>query len=346
MDGLEVANIHKAFTDETLVLTGISFSQGKGEVLAVLGPSGCGKSTLLSIIAGLLPPDQGTVHWSGKDLSKIPPHKRGFGLMFQDYALFPHMRVRDNVAFGLRMQGLARPAIDKRVAETLKMVGLPGYEQRDVSTLSGGEQQRVALARAMAPEPGLLMLDEPLGSLDRTLRMQLMEDLSAIVRTTLQTTLYVTHDQEEAYTLADRIGVMQAGKVAQIGTPRQIYASPNSAFVARFIGLTNLVPGEAKGAQVSTPLGNFPLTESASGPVLALFRPDAANLDGRGQPLNVKMREVAFMGETTRAQIKVEDLELSFEFPSSVRLPSPGEEITVYLDPDQKLQSFPANETE
>lgn len=346
MDGLEVANIHKAFTDDALVLTGISFSQAKGEVLAVLGPSGCGKSTLLSIIAGLLPPDTGTVHWSGKDLSKIPPHKRGFGLMFQDYALFPHMRVRDNVAFGLRMQGLSGPAIDKRVAETLKMVGLPGFEQRDVSTLSGGEQQRVALARAMAPEPSLLMLDEPLGSLDRTLRMQLMDDLREIVRKARQTTLYVTHDQEEAYALADRIVVMQAGKIAQIGTPRGIYRSPSSAFVARFIGLTNLVPGEAEGAQVSTPLGNFPLTEPARGAVLVLFRPDGANLDGRGKALSGKVREVAFMGETVRAQIKVQDLELSFEFPSSVRLPSPGEEITIYLDAEQKLQGFPANEFE
>ena len=346
MDGLEVTNIHKAFADDALVLTGISFSQIKGEVLAVLGPSGCGKSTLLSIIAGLLPPDTGTVYWVGKDLSKIPPHKRGFGLMFQDYALFPHMRVRDNVAFGLRMQGLSGPAIDKRVAETLNMVGLPRFEQRDVSTLSGGEQQRVALARAMAPEPGLLMLDEPLGSLDRTLRMQLMDDLREIVRKTRQTTLYVTHDQEEAYALADRIVVMQAGKIAQIGTPRQIYTSPNSAFVARFIGLTNLVPGEAEGTQVSTPLGNFPLTEPARGHVLALFRPDAANLEGRGQPLNGKVREVAFMGETIRAQIKAQDLELSFEFPSNVRLPATGEEITIYLDTNQKLQGFPANDIE
>jgi len=346
MDGLEVTNIHKAFTDDALVLTGISFSQIKGEVLAVLGPSGCGKSTLLSIIAGLLPPDSGTIHWSGKDISNIPPHKRGFGLMFQDYALFPHMRVRDNVAFGLRMQGLSGPAIDKRVAETLKMIGLPGFEQRDVSTLSGGEQQRVALARAMAPEPGLLMLDEPLGSLDRTLRMQLMDDLGEIVRKTRQTTLYVTHDQEEAYALADRIVVMQAGKVAQIGTPRQIYNSPSSAFVARFIGLTNLVPGEAEDAQVSTPLGNFWLTDPASGPVLALFRPDAANLDGRGQPFNGKVGDVAFMGETIRTQIKIKDLDLSFEFPSNLRLPSPGEEITIYLDPNQKLQGFPANDLE
>jgi ABC-type Fe3+/spermidine/putrescine transport system ATPase subunit len=244
------------------------------------------------------------------------------------------------------MQGLSGPAIDKRVAETLKMVGLPGFEQRDVSTLSGGEQQRVALARAMAPEPSLLMLDEPLGSLDRTLRMQLMDDLREIVRKARQTTLYVTHDQEEAYALADRIVVMQAGKIAQIGTPREIYTSPNSAFVARFIGLTNLVPGEADGAQVSTLLGNFPLTEPASGPVLALFRPDAANLEGRGQALSGKMREVAFMGETIRAQIKTQDLELSFEFPSSVRLPATGEEITIYLDADLKLQGFPANDPE
>lgn len=346
MDGLTVNNIHKAFTDDALVLAGISFSQAEGEVLAILGPSGCGKSTLLSIIAGLLPPDRGTIRWDGKDLSSVPPHKRGFGLMFQDYALFPHMRVRDNIAFGLRMQGLSRLAMDKRVAETLDLVGLPGFEQRDISTLSGGEQQRVALARAIAPEPSLLMLDEPLGSLDRNLRLQLMDDLREIVRKSRQTTLYVTHDQEEAYTLADRIVVMRAGKVAQIGTPQQIYLSPASAFVARFVGLTNLIPGEASGKIIGTTLGSFPLAEPASGSVLALIRPDAANLEGRGQPFTGRVGEVAFMGETTRAQIKIQDLQLSFEFPSSVRLPAQGEEVTLYLDTTQKIQSFPGNEPE
>ena len=184
------------------------------------------------------------------------------------------------------------------------------------------------------------MLDEPLGSLDRTLRAQLLDDLRSIIRDAGQTTLYVTHDQEEAYALADRIVVMQAGRIAQIGTPRQIYHSPNSAFVARFIGLTNLIPGEASGDQAVTPFGTFPLQDIAHGEVQVLLRPDAARLEGPGQPLTGEIIDIAFMGETTRAQVRVQGFDLTFEFPSTVRLPAPGETITLYLDANQKVQSF------
>ena len=168
------------------------------------------------------------------------------------------------------------------VSETLALVGLPGFEGRDVNTLSGGEQQRVALARSLAPRPDLLMLDEPLGSLDRALRTQLLDDLRGIIRATHQTTLYVTHDQEEAYSLADRVVVLQAGCVAQIGAPREIYQSPKSAFVARFVGLSNLIRGEAQGKQASTALGMLPLLKEAKRPVEVLLRPDSAQLDGEG----------------------------------------------------------------
>ncbi|MBN2045092.1 MAG: ABC transporter ATP-binding protein [Anaerolineales bacterium] len=341
MNGLEVIEIEKSYTPDQPVLKGIRLSQQKGEVVALLGPSGCGKSTLLAIIAGLLTPDEGEVFWQGENLAGKPPHLRKFGLMFQDYALFPHMRVAANVAFGLRMQGASSEKISQTVSETLALVGLPGFEGRDVNTLSGGEQQRVALARALAPRPGLLMLDEPLGSLDRALRAQLLDDLRGIIRTTHQTTLYVTHDQEEAYSLADRVVVMHSGRVAQIGAPREIYLSPKSAFVARFVGLTNLVRGEAQGKQANTPLGLIPLKEDTSGPVEVLLRPDAARLAGEGLTLSGRVVEVAFMGETTQLQLEVPAHgKLTFEFPSSQELPAPGEEISVVLDLGDGCQSF------
>ena len=340
MSGLQVSDIHKRFTDDDLVLTGVSFNLPEGETLALLGPSGCGKSTLLSIIAGLLDPDQGQVIWNGEDLTTVSSHKRGFGLMFQDYALFPHMRVRDNVAFGPRMQGLLNRDIDLRVRESLEMVGLPGFEDRDPLTLSGGEQQRVALARALAPRPALLMLDEPLGSLDRRLRAQLLDDLAAIVRTTRQTALYVTHDQEEAFTLADKVVVLEAGRVAQIGTPRQIYRTPNSAYVARFIGLTNLIAGQADGEAARTELGSLSLEGAARGEVLVLIRPDAARLDDSPEALHGVVTESAFMGETTRLHVEMPGGQsLNFEFPSGDSLPKKGETIRFTLGAEN-YQSF------
>lgn len=348
MSGLEVKGIEKSYAANKTVLKGVSFSQQKGEVVALLGPSGCGKSTLLAIIAGLLAQDKGQVFWQGKDLAGTPPHQRGFGLMFQDYALFPHMRVRENVAFGLKMQGASPDEIDQVITRTLALVGLPGFGGRDVNTLSGGEQQRVALARSLAPQPGLLMLDEPLGSLDRALRSQLLEDLRGIIRATHQTTLYVTHDQEEAYSLADRVVVLQAGEVAQIGTPREIYQSPKSAFVARFVGLSNLIEGDAQGDQANTPLGVIPLKESASGPVEVLIRPDAAQLSGEGAPqdnglaFSGTVAEAAFMGETTQLQLDIPGHgKLTFEFPTNQDLPATGEEITLTLDLKEGCQSFP-----
>ncbi len=278
MNGLSVENLHKSF-GETQALAGVSFQVAQGEIVAVLGPSGCGKSTLLGIIAGLMPPDQGQLLWNGAPLGTTPPHLRGFGLMFQDLALFPHRDVFENVAFGLQMsQGGAKSIlrragarqsqaqIRERVGDVLELVGLPSFEDRDVNTLSGGEGQRVALARSLAPRPRLLMLDEPLGSLDRNLRERLVLDLRKILHDSEQTALYVTHDQEEAFVIADRVVIMNAGMVEQIGTPRDIYRYPACAFVARFLGLTNLLEGEMRICErgsdlekvLHTPLGDFP----------------------------------------------------------------------------------------
>jgi ABC-type Fe3+/spermidine/putrescine transport system ATPase subunit len=336
---LEVRDIQVSFENKPNVLDGISFSQQAGEVVALLGPSGCGKSTLLSVIAGLLQPQRGAVLWDGKDLADTPTHRRSFGLMFQDYALFPHMRVKENIAFGLKMQGFSQPEIDQQVAETLALVGLPGFAGRDVNNLSGGEQQRVALARALAPQPRLLMLDEPLGSLDRALRQRLLEDLRQIIKSTHQTTLYVTHDQEEAYALADRVVVMRAGQAAQIGTPQEIYRQPASIFVARFIGLTNFVPGQAAGGVLTTPLGNFPVSSKENGEVTALIRPDQVRLGTGEVELCGTVTDRSFFGEYTQIKVKIENYDFTFSLPSG-ELPEVGQEVRLSINPDTGLQVF------
>ena len=345
MNGLTVNEVTKSF-GATRALSGVSFTVQPGEIIALLGPSGCGKSTLLALIAGLDAPDRGEITWEGQPLAHIPPHKRGFGLMFQDFALFPHLNVQDNIAFGLRTGGMPAEDIHRRVIEVLQIVGLPSFARRDVNTLSGGEQQRVALARSLAPHPRLLMLDEPLGSLDRSLRERLVGDLGGILRHTQQTAIYVTHDQEEAFALADRILVMNAGQIVQAGTPQEIYHSPATPFVARFLELTNVFDGEVKidrdGAILISPLGEFPLSTSVSpGAVHALLRPDQARLDGSGAcKIHGSVAEVSFRGNWQRLTVMVGQTSLTFDFPSSVALPGRGQAITLSLDPEQAIQLF------
>jgi thiamine transport system ATP-binding protein len=217
-------------------LDGVDLSVDDREIVSVLGPSGSGKSTLLRSVAGLEPDASGVVRWDGADLRNVPAHRRGFGLMFQDHALFPHRDVLGNVAFGLRMQHQSRAEIDARARETLTLVGLAGFEHRRVAELSGGEQQRVALARALAPAPRLLMLDEPLGALDRALRDELVAELRALFVRLGLTIVFVTHDHDEAFGLADRVVVMHRGRIAQHGTPAEVWDRPADAFVARFLG--------------------------------------------------------------------------------------------------------------
>jgi thiamine transport system ATP-binding protein len=221
---------------DTVALDGIDLVVGDGEIVSVLGPSGSGKSTLLRVIAGLEPLATGRVSWDGSDLTSVPPHRRQLGLMFQDHTLFPHRDALGNVAFGLRMRDVPRAQAEARARELLALVGLAGYEHRRVTELSGGEQQRVALARALAPAPRLLMLDEPLGSLDRALRERLMVELRELFTRLGLTSLYVTHDHDEAFALADRVAVMRDGRIEQLGTPVEVWERPATEFVARFLG--------------------------------------------------------------------------------------------------------------
>ena len=221
-------------------LRDVSLQVEKGEILCLLGPSGCGKTTLLRIIAGLETDYRGEAAFNGKSLRNAPAHERGFGLMFQDFALFPHLSVEDNVAYGLKRRRAAKDDIQNKVQSMLRRVGLAGFNRRDVASLSGGQKQRVALARSLAPGPKFLMLDEPLGSLDALLRDQLAVELRQIIKADSLSAIYVTHDHREAYAIADRIAVMSDGAIQQQDSPFDLYYHPRTAFVARFLGLSNI----------------------------------------------------------------------------------------------------------
>lgn len=245
---LAVHHIFKSYEGKP-ILADISFKVETGETICLLGVSGSGKSTLLRIIAGLEEADSGSVSFDGRDLSSTPAHLRDFGLVFQDYALFPHLNVSENVAFGLTrsVRRLPQNEISERVGNSLEMVSLRGFEKRQVTHLSGGEQQRVALARVLATYPRLLMLDEPLGALDRTLREDLLNELRSILHQTNIPAIYVTHDQEEAFAMADRILILHGGEIVREGMPADIWANPQSAVVARFLGLGNVFEGNLWG---------------------------------------------------------------------------------------------------
>jgi thiamine transport system ATP-binding protein len=340
---LSLEAVTKSF-GETTAVDSVSFEVDPSEITAILGPSGCGKSTLLQLIAGLETPDSGTIQWEGADLAGVPTHRREFGLMFQDYALFPHLDAADNIAFGLRYRGLSDTENQGRVDELLDLVGLAGFGRRQVDTLSGGERQRVALARTLAPRPQLLMLDEPLGALDRTLRDRLLGDLRAILAGLDLTTLYVTHDQAEAFEIADRVVLMRAGRVEQIGSPQELYRSPGSVFAAQFLGLDNIVKGTIEtgpnGRTLRTPFGVLPFL--GMGPdreAAVLLRPETGLNRGEGPGLEVAgtVKEVHFGGALSRIVIATPHRELVFQVPAGLQLPGKGESVR-FVVPAQAVQ--------
>ena len=243
---LTLEALEKRFGDAA-VTRGVSLTVGKSEIVALLGPSGSGKTTVLRLVAGFETPDSGRILIEAEDVTVMPPERRRFGMVFQHYALFPHMSVGENVAFGLEAQGRPRAEVAQRVAEALAAVDLPGFEERRVSAISGGQQQRVALARALAPEPRVLLLDEPLSNLDPTLRERTRRELKKLIKRIGITTLFVTHEQEEAFDLGDRVAVLYAGRLEQVGAPEELYEQPATRFVASFIGRSSTIPGTWEG---------------------------------------------------------------------------------------------------
>jgi thiamine transport system ATP-binding protein len=300
-----------------------------GEVLALLGPSGCGKSTLLRAVAGLEPAD-GQVCWDEVDLAGVPVHRRGFGLVFQDGQLFPHRDVAGNVAFGLRVRRVReRPA---RVAELLELVGLAGYERRRVTELSGGEQQRVALARALAPSPRLLLLDEPLSALDRALREQLAMDLARVLRTTGATALVVTHDHDEAFTLADRVAVMRAGRIVQAGEPSEVWRRPVDEETASFLGCGLVIPATVSGGVARCELGAVALPWAPDGVARLGLRPTALHPAEDGVAGEVLHR--VHRRDHARLQVRLADERVVDAVAGVAEAPEVGATVRLAMDAD------------
>lgn len=323
---LRIENVWKAFGD-FYALKDISLEVNRGEFVCFLGPSGCGKTTLLRAIAGLDIQSRGSVHQDGKDISALPPSERDFGIVFQSYALFPNLTVAKNIAFGLENSGIAKSDIDKRVAELLELVGLPEQAEKYPAQLSGGQQQRIALARAIAMSPGLLLLDEPLSALDAKVRVHLRHEVKDLQRKLGVTTIMVTHDQEEALAMADRIVVMNHGVIEQVGTPTDVYREPVSLFVADFIGETNqlacVADNKGKGVSIGArKLKSAPHTHADGRDVTAVIRPediiphgDGARSPGApdkisepGNTVETTVDEMEFLGSFWRTRLSSAEL--------------------------------------
>ena len=340
---IETAELHKSFGD-TEVLRGVSLAAEPGTVVALLGPSGCGKTTLLRCIAGLERVDAGEVWLAHRLVSSpsthLPPERRRVGMVFQDWALFPHFTVEQNVAYGLR-RGERKGG---RVAQALAMVGLEGLGQRRPGSLSGGQQQRVALARALAPRPGVLLLDEPFSNLDTTLRVQVRSEVHQLLAELGVTTIFVTHDQEEAFVLGNEVAVMHGGRVVQHAAPADLYARPATPWVAGFIGDANLVAGRAIGQQAVTPVGEVPLERSMHGAVQVLLRPEELRLEpanGSEQPTGtVELRE--YYGHDTVYLVHADRADTMRVRAGSVPRFSRGDRVTLsYVGPP--AVAFPAS---
>jgi thiamine transport system ATP-binding protein len=320
---------------EHRALDGVDLALEAGETIAVLGPSGSGKTTLLRVVAGLQQLDAGRVCWAGADLARVAAHERHFGLMFQEYALFPHRDVAGNVEFGLRMTTSDRGERARRVDEVLDLVGLGGFQSRRVASLSGGE--RVALARALAVSPRLLMFDEPLGALDRVWRQRLLTEIRSILDRAALPALYVTHDHDEAFAVANRVAIMRAGRVVQLGEPASVWRAPVDAWTATFLGFGPVVAAEVRDEIVDTPWGALQSSNRLEpGPVDAIIRPDGARIDHSG-PIEATIVRTTFTG--TRVELAA----VSGTGPALTVVvvprdaPATGDRVRLSIDPDALL---------
>lgn len=343
MSTVEIRSLSKRFGD-VVALDELNLTVAEGEFVTILGPSGSGKTTLLLTIAGFESPTGGAVHLGGLDVTNVPSHQRNIGLVFQSYALFPHMTVRNNVAYPLRVRGGSRKTIDEQVREALELVRLAGYEDRKPHELSGGQQQRVALARAFVFQPDILLLDEPLAALDRQLRQAVQFELRELQRSLGITTLAVTHDQEEALTMSDRIVVLDRGTMQQEGRPEDVYRRPINRFVANFLGTANVFDGTVRyvgaNAVLECPSGlKVELARSDvtdGGSACAILRPEQIEMSHTGEGVPARVRTAIYLGPTTRYRVDTQhgdSLEVG-ESRSEVRFQS-GDEVVLTWDPTE-----------
>jgi spermidine/putrescine ABC transporter ATP-binding subunit len=350
MAEVKIQNLLKKF-DEVTAVDQISLTVRSGEFLSLVGPSGCGKTTTLNLIAGFINPDDGEISIDGERINDVPIYRRKLGMVFQSYALFPHMTVMDNIAFGLRMQKLERPVIVKEVGKALELVRLPGVEKRYPRQLSGGQQQRIALARALVIHPKVLLLDEPLSNLDAKLRREMRIELKDIQKTVGITTIFVTHDQEEALSLSDRLAVMNKGRIEQIGSPVEIYELPRNEFVSSFIGETNILPATIMGVREKELLLNIneirPITISRP-PDFQLRMGDAVKISIRPEKLCFSMESgdlahwllgtvdhVVFLGNITYYTVKTQSHSMSVISQNlETKVYSVGDEVRLEYRPE------------
>ncbi len=346
---VELAHVTKAF-DTTLAVNNVSLKIESGEFFFLLGPSGCGKSTFLRIIAGFYRPDSGELLFGGAFMNTVPPHQRNTGMVFQNYALWPHMSVAENIEYGLTLRKLKKGERQHKITEVLKLVQMEDYRNRAVNTLSGGQQQRIALARALVIEPDVLLLDEPISNLDAALRQHMRDEIRRIHNRTHITTFYVTHDQVDALSLADRMAIMHDGVIVQVGTPREVYQAPKNTFVASFIGETNFIPGQiqevSKGSiTIETPLGRLrsetvsPELKSGMN-VQCSVRPEAIQLGSLEEPgnpvlqnrVNAKVTAVNYLGRLEEYHLIASEIPLKVvQYALDTEARTPGDTVELHI---------------
>lgn len=351
---ISVRDLHVAYGG-TRVLHGVSLDFSPGSFTALLGSSGCGKTTLLRSLSGFVPAQRGSIIVGGKDVASLPPEKRGMAMVFQSYALWPHMTVLQNIGYGLKLRGASRSEIATKVASMLEFLGLAGYESRKVTALSGGQRQRVALGRALAIDPGILLLDEPLSNLDAKIRMTMRHEIRAIQQRLGLTAVHVTHDREEAMTMADRLVIMQAGRIAQVGTPEEVYDRPATAFVANFMGAENVLPVQVerseqgvslRAGEASAGIASGTSAALPAGDAVAYFRDDVARLDAVDAPPSDDLlvpgliAARAYPGGVYRYRVEAAGRQITVDDAARHEL---GAKVGLRI-PVQRLHIFPASE--